>query len=189
MCTHARMHRMGSDIWTSSGRWLWLFCTGKKNDSKNRWRMLFRNIYKQHKRQDRKDLSMYFTDPWKVLMAISIPWVILWLRSIILMVDFSIPTLRFLLPADSAHPPAADEESHKMNHSLGRIIVQRPSLTTFPPHLGLRWGLIREENTNPTPKITGLENQALCNTDSHMEFNWESSRPGVSKLFLSRARE
>lgn len=133
--SHIHSHRMGSVAWTSSGRWLWLFFTGKKNVSRNRWRRLFRNVYKQRKRQDRKDLSMYFTDGWRVLTAQSTPWAILWLRSIILMVDFSIPTLRFLFPADSAHPPAADEESHKMNHAPGRLTVQRPFLTTFPPIL------------------------------------------------------
>lgn len=68
-------------------------------------------------RQDRKDLSIYFTDHLKVLMAQSTPQAILWFRNIIVMVGFSNPTPQIPPPRsfDPAHCPAAGWESKEMN--------------------------------------------------------------------------
>lgn len=91
------------------------------------------------KRPDRKDVSRYFTECFRVLTV-----QLLRPRSIILSLEFSIPTPQIPPPrqADSAPPIAADGESDKMSRAPRWFTeAQRLPLTTRPFPFGVEMGI------------------------------------------------
>lgn len=75
--------------------------------------------------------------------------------------DTSMPTPSIPLPrsVDSAHPPAADQETRgepclRVAHRSSKATLAHP-----PPHHCIETGTLREEHTDPAPKVTGVENQ------------------------------